>query len=39
MNRIVNDKQCIILCNFDDLKMSHVDAEIFSRIISYIDAE
>ena len=39
MSKIVNDKQCTIFFHVDDLKMSHVYPDIFSRIITDIDAE
>ena len=39
MNKIVDDKQCNILCNVDDLKTSHVDPAIISRVLADIDAE
>ena len=39
MNKIFNSKQFIILCNVDDLKMSHVDSGIASSILADIDAE
>ena len=39
MNNIVKGKQCTILCNVDDLKLLHVDSEIFSSVLAYIDAE
>ena len=39
MNKIVNDKQCTIIWNVDDLKMSHFDPDIVSSFLSNIDAE
>ena len=36
MNKNVNDKQCTILCHVDDLKMLHVDPDIFYSVISDI---
>ena len=39
MNKKINDKQCTILWNVEDIKMSHVDPDIFSRVLSDIDAE
>ena len=38
MNKTVNDKQCTILWHVNNLKMSHVDPDIVSRIISNIYA-
>ena len=39
MNRIIDDKQCTILCNVDDLKTSHVDPAFISSVLFDIDAE
>ena len=39
MNKNYNDKQCTILWNIDDLKMSHVDPDIVSSILADIDSE
>ena len=39
MNKIIDDKQCTILWNFDDLKKSIVDPAVISRILADIDAE
>ena len=36
MNKNVNDKQCTILCHVDELKMLHVDPDIFYSVISDI---
>ena len=39
MNKIIDNKQCTILWNFDDLKTSHVDPAVVSRFLADIDAE
>ena len=39
MNKTFNDKQCTIIWHVDDLKVSHVDPEIFSSVLAGIDAE
>ena len=39
MDKIVNGKQWTILCNVEDLKMSHVYSNILSGVLSDIDAE
>ena len=39
MNKIINDKQCMILWHVDDLKTSHVDPAVISRFLADIDAE
>ena len=39
MNKIIDDKQCNILCKVDDLKTSHVDPAIISRVLADIDAK
>ena len=33
MNKIVNDKQCIIICHVGDLRMSGVDPDILSSVL------
>ena len=39
MNKTVNDKQCTIIWHVDDLKISHIDPDIVSRVLADIDAE
>ena len=39
MNKIINDEQCTIIWHVDNLKMSHVDPDIVSRVLSVIHAE
>ena len=39
MKKIVNDKQCTILWHVDDLKISCVDTDIVSSVLSDIDSE
>ena len=39
MNKIVNDKQCNILCHVDNPNISHVDPNIVSSFIATIDSE
>ena len=39
MNKIIDDKQCPILWNVDDLNTSHVDPVIVYSVLSYIDAK
>ena len=39
MNNIIDDKQCTILWNVNNLKISHVDPAIISRVLADIDAE
>jgi Reverse transcriptase (RNA-dependent DNA polymerase) len=38
MNKMINGKQCTILWHVDDLKISHVEAEVVTEIISKIEA-
>jgi Reverse transcriptase (RNA-dependent DNA polymerase) len=38
-NKLINGKQCTIIWHVDDLKISHVDADVVSDIIKLIDAE
>ena len=38
MNKIIDSKQCTILWHVDDLKTSHVDPAVVSRILADIDA-
>ena len=38
-NKIIDYKQCTILWYVDDLKTSHVDPAVVSRILADIDAE
>ena len=39
MTKIIDNKQCTILWNVDDLKKSHVDPAIISSVLADIDAE
>ena len=39
MKTIVNDKQCTTIWHVDDLKMSHVDPDIVSSVLTDIDTE
>ena len=39
MKKIVNDKQCTIPWQIDNLKMLHIDYNIFSGVLSYVDAK
>ena len=39
MNKIIDNKQCTIIWNADELKTSHVDTAVISSIIFDIDAE
>ena len=39
MNNIIENKKCNIIWHVDDLKTSHVDPPVFSRVLAYIDAE
>ena len=39
MNKIIDNKQCTILWHADELKTSHVDPAVVSRVLSDIDAE
>ena len=39
INKKFNGKQCNILCNVDDMKILHVDSDIFSSDLADIDAE
>ena len=39
MNTITKDKQCTTLWNVDNLKTSHVDPVVISRVLAEIDAE
>ena len=39
MNKIIDNKQCTIIWHLDDLKTSHVDLAVVSRVIADIDAE
>jgi hypothetical protein len=38
-NKIINKKQCTIIWHVDDLKISHVDAEVNTHVISLINNE
>ena len=38
-NKIIDNKQCTILWNVGDLKTSHVDPAVVSRVLADIDAE
>ena len=39
MNKIIDNKQCTIVCNVDYLKTSHVNPAAVSSVLDYIDAE
>ena len=39
MKKIIDNKQCTILCHVDDLKTSHVDPAVVSGVLSDIDTE
>ena len=39
MNKIIDNKQCTVLCHVDGLKTSHVDPAVVSRVLSDVDAE
>ena len=39
MNKIINGKQCTILWHVDDLKISHVDAEVVTGVLKQINDE
>ena len=39
MNKIIDNKQCTIIWNVDDLKTSNVDHAVFSSVLADIDAE
>ena len=39
MNKIINGKQCTILWDVDDLKISHVDAAVVTSIIDTLSQE
>ena len=39
MNKIIDNKQCTILWNVNDLKTSHIDPAVVSSVIDDIDAE
>ena len=39
MNKIIDNKQCTILWNVDDMKTSHVNSAVVSSVLSDIDAE
>ena len=39
MNNIIENKKCNIIWHVDDLKTSHVDPPVFSRVLADIDAE
>ena len=38
-NKIIDDKQCTILWHVDDLKISHVDANVVTDVIKLIESE
>ena len=38
MNKIIDNKQCTILCHVDELNTSHVDPAIVSSVLADIDA-
>ena len=39
MNKNINGKQCTILWHVDDLKISHVDHEVVTEVISWLEQE
>ena len=39
MKKIVNNNKCIIICHVENLKMSHVDPNILSKVFADIDVE
>ena len=39
MNKISKDYKCTILWHVENMKISHVDPDIFSNILSNVDAE
>ena len=39
MNKIIDNKQCTIIWNVDDLKTSHVEPAVVSSNFADIDAE
>ena len=39
MNKVIDNKQCTILCHFDDLNTSHVYPDVVSVVLADIDAE
>ena len=39
MKKIIDNKQCTILFHVDDLKTSHVNPAVVSRVLADIDAE
>ena len=39
MKNIFKGKQCTILWHYDDLKMPHVDSDVVSFDLTYIDTE
>jgi hypothetical protein len=39
MNKTIKDKQCTILWHVDDLKISHVDPDVVTEVISWLDSE
>ena len=39
MNKIIDNEQCTILCNADDLKTSHVNPAVVFSVLADIDAE
>jgi hypothetical protein len=38
-NKMINGKQCTILWHVDDLKISHVDAEVVTNVIAMLSSE
>jgi Reverse transcriptase (RNA-dependent DNA polymerase) len=38
MNKMINGKQCTVLWHVDDLKISHVDAQVVTGVIQSIDS-
>ena len=39
MNKIIDNKQCTIIWNVDDLRTSHVEPAVVSSVLADIDAE
>ena len=39
MNKIIDNKQCTILCHANDLNTSHVSPTVVSSVLANIDAE
>jgi len=37
-NKMINGKQCTVLCHVDDVKISHVDKNVVTRILILIQS-